>query len=144
MLPNKLKCILFADSVLLYICCVVVDYTFSQKSTKRVVLLLKGHYTYSLALTQLELFLRHISIVLSALIQKSSIDDSLQLLQMERKCERRPARYNRLHLIQQKDPFSPADPAGLNENLRYVVIDHHCQTKAGIHSGLSSIHYAND
>lgn len=39
--------------------------------------------------------------------------------------------------------FSLAVQAEPNEMVRYGVIDHLCQTKAGIHRGLSSIHYVN-
>lgn len=39
---------------------------------------------------------------------------------------------------------SSAGQAGPKEMLWYQVIDHFCQTKAGIHRGLSSIHYASD
>lgn len=43
-----------------------------------------------------------------------------------------------------EDASSSAGQVDPNEMLWYRVIDHLCQTKAGIHRGLSSIHYAND
>lgn len=43
-----------------------------------------------------------------------------------------------------RDAFSLAGQAEPNEMVGYGVIDHLCQTKTGIHKGLSYIHYASD
>lgn len=43
-----------------------------------------------------------------------------------------------------EDASSSAGQAEPNEMLWYGVIDRLCQTEAGTHRGLSSIHYAND